>query len=681
MHNLLKQSYYYVKPFIPLRLKLALRRKYLRYQLGRCSDVWPINQAAGIPPPEWQGWPEGKQFALVLTHDVEGDTGLKKCYPLLELEMQLGFRSSFNFVAEDYEKDSSLFRFLTNNGFEIGLHGLAHRGNLFRSKDTFSRQLPKLKKYLKAWKAVGFRAPSMYHNLEWMHELELEYDSSTFDTDPFEPQPDGVGTIFPFWVHNKHSDTGYVELPYTLPQDFTVFILMQEKDTQLWRKKLDWVVQCRGMALIISHPDYMNFDGNKLALNEYASSYYREFLMYIKENYNNQYWHVLPGQMARFWSNNYSTKSERVTASEAQQSLHLQRAPSRVVVLDPLKDPRWDKFVEKHPYGWIVHLSGWKKVIENSFPHMKGHYLAVINGTDGEIRAALPVFDVNSWLLGRRLISIPFATLSDPLVTTQEDMQILFKEALDLSKKLRTSYLEIRSLQSFPLIQDTRFCCSDFYKHHYLTLTKELDELKKSFHRTNVRQRIQRAQNSNISLKVADSESDLIEFFNLHKKMRKRQCLPPQPYILFKQLWDAFAPLKYMTLLLAQKDDQTISGLILFKFKDRVSAEFLASDDSYLNLSPNHLLFWEAIKTAREEGFKIFDFGRTSPLNSSLMKFKSHWGTTIVDLPHFVYPDRARGIIAERETSLGYRLSKTICKNAPEPFYSLAGRFYYRHLG
>jgi hypothetical protein len=29
------------------------------------------------------------------------------------------------------------------------------------------------------------------------HDLNIEYDASTFDTDPFEPQPDGVGTIFP----------------------------------------------------------------------------------------------------------------------------------------------------------------------------------------------------------------------------------------------------------------------------------------------------------------------------------------------------------------------------------------------------------------------------------------------------------------------------------------------------
>ena len=42
----------------------------------------------------------------------------------------------------------------------------------------------------------------MYHNLDWIHDLDIYYDASTFDTDPFEPQPDGFKTIYPFTVKN-----------------------------------------------------------------------------------------------------------------------------------------------------------------------------------------------------------------------------------------------------------------------------------------------------------------------------------------------------------------------------------------------------------------------------------------------------------------------------------------------
>jgi peptidoglycan/xylan/chitin deacetylase (PgdA/CDA1 family) len=306
MNNLLQKSYYNLKPFIPKGLLFLLRKKYIRFLLQRHSHVWPIDEKAGSPPEGWKGWPEGKQFALVLTHDVEREDGLKKCRQLAELEMELGFRSSFNFVAEDYHLSEDLRHYLLQNGFEIGLHGLTHTGNMFRSKKEFLSQAPRINKYLKDWGSVGFRAPSMYHNLEWIHELNIEYDASTFDTDPFEPQPDGMGTIFPFWVNLKSGDGGYVELPYTLPQDSTLFNLMDEKDDRIWREKLDWIAKKGGMVLINIHPDYMNFGHVKVAVDEYPFAFYRNFLVHIKKHYENQYWHALPQEISRFWRQNYS---------------------------------------------------------------------------------------------------------------------------------------------------------------------------------------------------------------------------------------------------------------------------------------------------------------------------------------------------------------------------------------
>ena len=73
---------------------MRMRKKYV--------GVWPIDERAGKAPKGWQGWPEGKKFALVLTHDVDTAKGQERCYQLAELEERLGFRSSFNFVPERY---------------------------------------------------------------------------------------------------------------------------------------------------------------------------------------------------------------------------------------------------------------------------------------------------------------------------------------------------------------------------------------------------------------------------------------------------------------------------------------------------------------------------------------------------------------------------------------------------
>jgi hypothetical protein len=266
------------------------------------TSLWPILERAAQPPEGWPGWPEGKRFALVLTHDVEGRRGLERVRRLAGLEMELGFRSSFNLIPEgDYRPSRALRQWLGERGFEVGVHDLHHDGSLFRSAKDFQRQAPRINYYLKAWGAVGFRAGFMFHNLDWMGQLELGYDASTFDTDPFEPQPEGVGTIFPFWVPAQQGRSGYVELPYTLVQDSTLFLLLQEPTAQVWKRKLDWLAHQGGMALVNVHPDYLSFAGEAPCERQFAVERYLELLTYVAERYAAQYWHVLPRQLAQWF--------------------------------------------------------------------------------------------------------------------------------------------------------------------------------------------------------------------------------------------------------------------------------------------------------------------------------------------------------------------------------------------
>ncbi len=282
-----------------------MRRILIKQKVKKYKNIWPIDESAKEKPEGWNGWPDQKKFAVVLTHDVETDNGQAKCHQLMELEERLGFRSSFNFVPERYNVSPELRNDLVNRGFEVGVHGLIHDGKLYTSGKIFKERADRINHYLKKWNAVGFRSPAMHHNLEWIHDLHIEYDASTFDTDPFEPQNDGVGTIFPFRVEHKTLRKGYVELPYTLPQDSTLFIIMREKTNNIWEKKIDWLAKNGGMALVNVHPDYLNFSNTKLnQLESFPVRYYIDFLEYIKTEYKDQYWHVLPKQLAKFWIDN-----------------------------------------------------------------------------------------------------------------------------------------------------------------------------------------------------------------------------------------------------------------------------------------------------------------------------------------------------------------------------------------
>jgi hypothetical protein len=285
-------------------LQILFRRQVVRYKRNFYGHAWPIDEKASKAPAGWPGWPDHKKFALVLTHDVDTAIGQKQSPKLIKIEESRGFRSSFNFVPERYKVYAELRNYLTENGFEVAVHGLNHDGKLFLSKKIFMERAKRINEYLSTWGSVGFHSPSMHRNLDWIHALNIEYDQSTFDTDPFEPQPDGVGTIFPFWVHGESHNSRYLENPYTLPQDHCLFVIMKERNIDIWKKKLDWIAENGGLALLNSHPDYMNFDEKSCGIETYPASYYEEFLDYVKDKYKGEYWHALPKDVARFWSEN-----------------------------------------------------------------------------------------------------------------------------------------------------------------------------------------------------------------------------------------------------------------------------------------------------------------------------------------------------------------------------------------
>ncbi len=339
--------YYSLKPFIPRTLRTAARRRLVKGMRHKVGDVWPIMPGSEVKPHGWPGWPQEKKFALVLTHDVEGRAGLEKCRALMQIEMEMGFRSSFNFIPEgSYRAPATLRQELLQNGFEVGVHDLRHDGRLFRSHAGFRTRATRINRYLQEWDAVGFRSGFMLHKLDWLHQLKIDYDMSTFDTDPFEPQPEGRHTIFPSWIPRlpaasslsngsgaaNGSSAGYVELPYTLPQDSTLFLLLQERGPEIWFRKLDWIAAHGGMALINTHPDYMSFNGGAAGSFEYPVRFYKEFLSYIRDTYAGNYWPALPREVAHHMRGQtegfYSTDADkkRAPASNGETAAALSAA-------------------------------------------------------------------------------------------------------------------------------------------------------------------------------------------------------------------------------------------------------------------------------------------------------------------------------------------------------------------
>ena len=142
--------YYQIKPLVPWSCRLAIRRRLVLRKRPRAKHIWPIIPGSERPPEGWPGWPNGKQFAFVLTHDIEGKVGVAKCRPLMELERKLGFRSAFNFIPEGgYAVPRELRDEMTRDGFELGVHDLQHDGKIYRSRQLFAQKAIRVNRYLK----------------------------------------------------------------------------------------------------------------------------------------------------------------------------------------------------------------------------------------------------------------------------------------------------------------------------------------------------------------------------------------------------------------------------------------------------------------------------------------------------------------------------------------------------
>jgi hypothetical protein len=218
-------------------------------------------------------------------HDVETEAGCRNIHLLRGPERACGYRSSWNFVPERYDVDPSVLKGLRDEGCEVGVHGLRHDGRDLGSRREFEARLPAIRAHAERWHAVGFRSPATQRVWEWMPELGFDYDCSYTDTDPYEPQPGGCCSYLPYFNQEQ------VELPITLPQDHTLFMILRHTTPDLWTDKARHLRDRGGMALVLAHPDY--------AVEPTVAAAWSRLLEEFRDD--DTAWQALPGEVACWW--------------------------------------------------------------------------------------------------------------------------------------------------------------------------------------------------------------------------------------------------------------------------------------------------------------------------------------------------------------------------------------------
>ena len=294
------RTYYLLRPLIPRRIQIAMRRRFARAQALPDFPRWPAEpsihdlyrrlyelarQVAGVDVP-WIGfWPGPASWAVVLTHDIETAAGRDAVSPIVDMEATAGFRSAWNVVPRRYAVDDAFVSSLTDRGCEVGLHGLFHDGRDLASRGHLIERLPEMRSVAERIGASGFRSPATQRAPALIGLLGFDHDSSYPDSDPYEPQPGGCATWLPFMIEDT------VELPITLPQDHTLFVILQHRDERTWLDKVEDLRARGGMALVLTHPDYM--------LDPTIRSAYARLVAHLAGTPDA--WRALPSEVSAWW--------------------------------------------------------------------------------------------------------------------------------------------------------------------------------------------------------------------------------------------------------------------------------------------------------------------------------------------------------------------------------------------
>lgn len=296
------QLYYKLRPLIPIPVRQWLQKG--RNQSTQVPKDWFIDRAfqtqfetalrENASEKTLPIWPRGAQVCASMTHDVETQEGVANVLRIAELEEKHGFRSAWNFIPYKYKIDSGLIRELKDRGHEIGVHGFNHDGRLFENKRTFARRVGPINDAVKRFGARGFRAPMVHRNLHWQQQLDVDWDASCFDVDPFQAMPGGVGGVWPFICGR------FVELPYTLPQDHTLFVSLGITDKSIWVEKYNYLRELSGLAMLITHPDYLDTTAKQ--------AIYEDFLCHLSADH--ACWKALPSEVSEWWRQRDSALQE-----------------------------------------------------------------------------------------------------------------------------------------------------------------------------------------------------------------------------------------------------------------------------------------------------------------------------------------------------------------------------------
>ncbi len=280
---------------------------------------------------------------------------------------------------------------------------------------------------------------------------------------------------------------------------------------------------------------------------------------------------------------------------------------------------QWDTFVQSHKDGGPYHLFAWKMAVENAYYHEPYYLMAEDSG--GRIQGILPLIYMKVPFLKRVFVSLPFCDYGGILAQSAEASDSLLSKASDLAITHKAE-LDIRCKYSESALQNSpSFNVTTYKSRMLLDLPESPDALWKTF-KSKLRSQIKKPQKEGLRFEIGSTEK-IDQFYRVFTRNMRDLGSPVHARKWIESVVNAFEGKGHVGIV--YKENFPIAAGIVLNCRDTVSIPWASTLRDYNHFSPNMLLYWGFLEYACNNGFKSFDFGRSTP-DEGTYRFKEQWG-------------------------------------------------------
>jgi FemAB-related protein (PEP-CTERM system-associated) len=349
------------------------------------------------------------------------------------------------------------------------------------------------------------------------------------------------------------------------------------------------------------------------------------------------------------------------------------RQDERITIFHRVDPSSWDEYVRSHPCGSHFHLSAWQKMIHDTFGHKPMHMVA--QNSQGKIAGVLPLFLVRSRIFGQMLVSAPLASYGGILADSDGIAEAMLRDAYQLAKELQVEFVELRNFRnSIASDSSTPLITKDLYVTFQKVLPDNTDEILPSIPKK-VRYEIRQGVQNGLEFRVNDI--GMKDFFKVYSASVRNLGTPVFPRRLFANGLKAFG--SECKVFSVHWKKLTVAVAWTLFYKDRLAPHYCGSLKEYNHLSVNSYMYFMIMKYARENGYRLFDFGRSKKGTGSF-SFKKHWGMGMFELPYQYALIRRQSLPDMSPLNPKFSLGIEVWRRLPLPVTRLVGPMISRHL-